>query len=147
MIATDRFKAAIAAVLAELLPNRRFFAPVEYTIVTAAAGKFSARPTNSKVYPEIDNAEIRGLPGANAASILLPGTSVLVSFIEGDRSRPVLVSVLEAPAVHAQTATLMHKITAPQIVLNEGVQPVARVGDLVMGIFPITSGSPTFRSG
>lgn len=96
----DRFKDAIAAVVDQLIPNRKFFAPVEYRIVTAGGGKFSALPARrSSGYPAVTEAPIRGIAAGNAASTLSPGTSVLVGFIEGDRSQPFLLDVLESPLV------------------------------------------------
>ncbi len=100
----DRFKDAVAAIVAELIPNRAFFAPVEYTITKAEGGKFSARPT-SKRYPSITDAPIRGLFACNLASKLTAGSSVLVAFIEGDPSRPILQDVLAAPSEIALLCT------------------------------------------
>lgn len=167
MIAADRFKAAIAAVVDQLIPNRRFFAAVEYTLSKADGGTFSADPADpNEGYPAITDAPIRCLASANAGSKLTPGASVLVGWIAGDRTRPYLVDVLEDAIDLAIVAANGVSIDAAQVTVtggtvdidgalvgvtgnvtfNQGVQPVARVGDLVMGIFPITSGNPTVKA-
>lgn len=108
---SDRFKDALIALLAELLPRRDYYSPVEYEITAASGnGKFSASPKNKR-YREIKDAPIRGIFAGNAATRLSSGTSVLVGFIEGDPTRPYLLDVLDAPSKVVQNCTGNWEVT------------------------------------
>lgn len=154
MNAADRFKAGIAAILDELIPNRKFFAPVRYVVTKAQGGKLNAVPAiKSLGYPPLNDVPIRGLAAANAGSKLRSGSSVMIAFAHGDRADPFLLDVLDDPTEYAISATAKATVAAPLIKLdgasvqfNSGAQPVARVGDTVMGIFAITSGNPTVKA-
>lgn len=142
----DRFKDAIVAIIEAIIPERRFLAPAEYRVIAAEGGKLQARPSEaSSGYPILDGVPIRGMVAANAGSKLKPGSSVLIGWIAGDRARPYLLDVLESPLEYAIKADAKTSIDAPVVQVNGGAQPVARVGDTVMGVLVITSGNPTFQ--
>ena len=147
MSAVDRFKAAIVAVIAELIPERRFLSPIAYRVSKAEGGKFSARPDDD-TFPPIVDAPIRGSIAGGMQSKLTKGTPIVVMFVR-DRLglTPILIAIEKEPDELALKASTTAKIDAPQVVINGGVQGAARIGDLVAGIFPITTGSPTTRIG
>ncbi len=155
MNASDRFKAAVQVVLDELIPNRRFYAPVRYTVVESSGnGKIDVIPERAKGgYPPLADVPVRGYAASNDGSKLRIGASVMIAFAEGDRSDPFLLDSLSPPLEYAIESGEKITIEAPAIEItgastkvNGGVQPVARVGDTVMGILLITSGNPTFTA-
>lgn len=138
----DRFKAAIVAIVNELIPERRFLPPAEYRITKAEGGLFSANPVDSDL-PQIVDAPIRIIGNKSKLST---GTSVIVLFLRDQK--PFLIGLDEThqPDELALEAKTKAKLDAPLIEINGGQQPVARVGDLVAGVFPITSGNPTVKA-
>lgn len=117
-MSADRFRDVLAALLDELLPRRRFYAPIRYRVDKCEAGKFSATPEDKSAgFPPIVDAPVRGIAGGNAASKLKSGTSVLVSFVEGDPGDPFLAWIDEAvaPDELAHEAATKAKTTAPTI--------------------------------
>jgi hypothetical protein len=127
MSATDRFKAALTALVDELLPERRFLAPAEYRVDKCEDGKLTAKPaSDARGLPPIVDMPIRGSIAGGVSTKLKRGTSVVVMFIDGLPSRPFLAWIDETQEpdelrLKAQTA----------IVLNEGTKGAARVDDTV----------------
>ncbi len=130
MSLVDRFKDAIAVIVAELLPNRAFFAPVRYTITKAEAGKFSATPTSDR-YPEIAEAPIYGAFAGNAASELVAGSTVLVIFPEGNPADPVLLAILDTPTTLALESTDDTTLTVGGVFKVNGASDFVALAGLV----------------
>lgn len=127
----DRLRSVLSALLDELLPRRRFYAPVRYRVSKAEGGKFSAKPENkSGGFPDIVDAPIRGVPGGNPASKLKSGTSILVSFVEGDPGDPFLAWIDESvsPDELALAAQTKAKITAPAVEVHASGSLTETVG-------------------
>lgn len=147
----NRFHAAIAGIVEELLPNRRLAYPRRYRISKANGdGKFSARPENDKSgLPVITDAPIRAIAGGNAGSKLKNGTSVLVCFAECNPADPFLawIDESEAPDELVLTAQTKIKLNAPSVELNGAAVGVARVGDTVVTSCPAGAGTGTIQGG
>lgn len=143
----DRFKDAIIAIVNELIPERKFLATVEYRVTKSDGGKIEAIPSDdSSGYPQLRSVPVRGAFGANG-STLAEGASVMIAWERGRREAPYIANVLDTPKTFDAKATTSASITAPTLTINNGVQPVARMGDTVAGVLAITSGSPTVKSG
>jgi hypothetical protein len=89
---TDRFKAAIGAVVRELFPNLRFYGAYEYTVSKGEGAKFSGRPVRKTIgLPDLQDIPIRGPTiGGQSQLVLASGQSVVVMFVDGDPGRPFL---------------------------------------------------------
>lgn len=143
----DRFKDAIIAMINDVIPERKFLAHVEYSVTQSANGKVEAIPADqTSGYPPLRDVPVRGFFGANG-STLPKGASIMIGWERGRREAPYVANVLDIPKTYDAKATTSASINAPTITLNGGVQPIARVGDTVAGIFAITSGSPTIKGG
>lgn len=130
-MSADRLRSVLSALLDELLPRRRFYSPVRYRVSKAESGKFSAKPENkSGGFPDIVDAPIRGVPGGNPASKLKSGTSILVSFVEGDPGDPFLAWIDESvsPDELALEAVTKAKITAPAVEVHASGSLTETVG-------------------
>lgn len=152
MSPADRMKAAIAALIRELLPQVPYLGRYEYRVQKAEGGKFSGRPTSSALgLPELADVPMRpSITGGTGK--LPPGSRVEVMFTNGDPARPVVVGGDDAadPLEVALRADTKITADAAAIILNGGAQGVARMGDAVIaGPFPgtITSGSATVKAG
>lgn len=151
----DRLKSALLGLLRELLPNRAFFMPALYAVTTAEGGKWSGNPVGKgRGLPAIKDAPIRGsIAGGHSGTKLTKGTVVVVLFVDGgdgEAPQPILVGIHSEPKELALTATLKATLDAPQVVINQGVQGAARMGDAVVaGPFPgtIVAGSLTTKIG
>lgn len=150
----DRFKDAIRLIVAELLPERAYLAPARYTVTSASAGKFSGYPVNAaRGLPPASDWPIRGsIAGGHTGTKLKKGTIVLVAFVDGDPSAPIIVGIDDAqePDALALEAATKASVDAPQVILAGGVLGVARMGDAVVaGPFPgtIVSASVKVKAG
>lgn len=152
----DRLKSALRGLIRELLPNLAFVMPVLYRVATASGGKWSGNPVSKgRGLPPIKDAPIRGsIAGGHSATELARGTIVVVQFVdagEGEAPQPYLAAIHSEPKTLALKATTSATIDAPQVVINEGVQGAARMGDPILagGIFAgtITAGSTTTKVG
>jgi hypothetical protein len=154
MTATDRFKAGLAAIIAEMIPERRFLTSQRYRVVKSSGdGKVDAVHEDEKSgYPPLTHVPLRGLFAANAKSKLKEGSSILIAWIGGNRHDPHVIDVLDVPAESTSEAETKATITAPIIEVGKGAdvvkiaggtQPIIRVGDTCMGILAITGpGNP-----
>lgn len=151
----DRLKSALLGLLRELLPNLAFVMPALYRVATAEAGKWSGNPVGTgRKLPPIKGAPIRGsIAGGHSETKLTKGTIVVVQFVDagdGEAPQPYLVGIHSEPKELALKATTKATIDAPQVVINGGVQGVARMGDpVIAGPFAgtITLGSLTTKAG
>jgi hypothetical protein len=77
-------------------PGRRFRGVSEYRIVTQSGERLNLQPVRSRsALPDLARVPVRmGIPGCKAT--FLPGAQVLVSFLEGDPTRPA-VTGFDAP--------------------------------------------------
>ena len=144
MNAYDRFKAAVIAVIHEALPELPFSGIYSYNVARCSGGTFDGTPSDSKFgLPPAKNWPVR--PSVLGGVATLPiGSSVAVAFINRDPSLPFVI------AFSSGTSPTSLTWDAGLIVINGGVQGVARVGDTVQagpysGV--ITSGSATVKVG
>lgn len=98
-----------------------------------ADGTLELQPDDARL-PGLSNVPVRyGVPGIRAT--VAAGARVLLGFAAGDPSKP------QAELWEMASVTKL-EITATQIVLNGGTQPIARAGDTA-GPYPIVGGNPT----
>lgn len=95
----------VGQIVARLTPSLRYYAPSEYRVVNAGADyTVDVQPVLTSLgLPELRRVPVRGVPGLRAR--FNPGALVLVSFVNGDPARPVVVSgdVAGAPGWSAQS--------------------------------------------
>lgn len=123
----DRFRAAFAALLAELFPERKFLGLHRYSVTACDfdAQTFDGQPSVSKYgLPAVAKVPIR----SNIKVELKPGCSVILGFESGNPGSPFLAFV--------DQLLLMGKATLRadgHIEIGEGAtQPVGRQGDMVL---------------
>lgn len=93
----------------------------KYRVVAMSGNKVDLQiASKANGYP--DSASVRQWNGAGTWYDLPPGTEVLVAFIDGDRSQPVIVAYVDKDGA---------AFVPNQIVFANGTQNVARVGDTV----------------
>ena len=139
----DRIAAAVRAMIRAELPRLRFLGIYSYTVQAANGSRVDVTPTDTTLgLPSIPGLPIspsilgEGVTGAKVGSI------ALVEFVNGDRTRPVVVS-LSAPSSQATvdaSGTLALGPGATQVTLAGGTAPIARRGDAVtvyLGSSPI----------
>lgn len=148
------------------LPNFLFYSPVRYRVVGKKADRYSLQVVERRVgLPDTIHMSLAlGIPGADVE--LANGTVVLVQFIEGDRSMPVITHfrrewndtwvpiemelraikklVLSAASqfisIDAMTQTITINANV-RVNIGDGVlRPVALVGSMA-GPYAITTGS------
>lgn len=84
--------AALSKLLDLLDPRRAFRAPVEYRVVGQDGDRFRLQPVRTALgYPDLARVPVRPGMAGHRADVQL-GELVLVSFIEGDPSRPAITS-------------------------------------------------------
>lgn len=152
MIEVDRFKNAIFAIVREVFSDYKFGGVYEYRVDTCAGGTFSGRPTDpSYGLPNAKNWPVR--PPVTGGVVTLPaGSSVLVSFINRDPSRPFVLAFSSGtpPTNVAITVDNAWTLDAATVTINGGVLGAARQTDTVQaGPFSgtITSASATTKIG
>lgn len=147
-MSADRFKDAIISLLAELLPERKFLAHVEYSVTKSSGGKIEAiAKDRSSGYPPLAGVVVRGFFSANSSELPV-GASVMIGWERGRREAPFIANVLELPKTCEIEAIESASIKAPEVNLGEApALGVARMGDTVAGILLITSASTTIKAG
>lgn len=118
ILAFDRFKAAIAALVREMFPRLDYYGLYEYQVIagTGLSG-FELRSTTTAM-PDLQGVTFypRGAATTTAPGVIAVGDNVLVGFVNGDPTRPV---ILHDPAI-------------------------ARAGELF--VFPTPSAAPLVRA-
>lgn len=89
--AASRRAQALARLLDAHDPGARFRGVFEYRVVTQSGERLNLQPVRSRAsLPDLARVPVRaGVPGVKA--LHAPGSQVLVAFLEGDPSRPVVV--------------------------------------------------------
>lgn len=94
---TDRntIIAALRAIVAELLPRHELAGDFEYSVQSQDGAFVNLRPTDATLkLPQIPRVPFRGAPGV--AGELVPGTKVIVRFVNSDPARPYVSAVIGA---------------------------------------------------
>lgn len=133
--ATSRTLAAWRKMLDAIDPWRLFRGVVEYRVVTQSGKRLSLQPVRtSSGMPQLERVPVwPGVSGCDAD--VLPGSRVLVGFIDSDPTRPYVCALEDADGQGFKP--LMLRLDAVTLVrLGAGALPVARAGDIA-GIFPI----------
>lgn len=132
---TSRRLAAWRALFEQLDPFRRFRGVTEYRVVTQEGERLNLQAVRvSTGMPDVRRAYVRpGIPGARADVAL--GTRVLVTFVDADPARPVVVGFEDADG--EGFTPLLTEIDATTFVkLGAGTAPAIKAGDLAGGIWP-----------
>ena len=94
---TDRVTGAMVRIVDTLTAASRFCAPWEYRVVRLSGERVDLQTVRvSSGMPDLRNVRVR--PSAGCRAHLTLGSLVLVSFVNGDPSRPVVTSTEEADA-------------------------------------------------
>lgn len=145
----DRLTQALQGIVAAFTSHTRYLGMYEYEVATAEFEKLSARPTDKALgLPELVGIPLLS-PTSGFKAKLAPGVKVLVAFVNGSPSRPVVVSSdASKPALEITlVCTTSLTIDAPSFELNAsgsvavnstsidlggaGGLPVAHAGPLV----------------
>jgi hypothetical protein len=129
-----RILRALRALVRETFPMVDYLAPARYRVISMDNGRANLQAVNPlRGMP--DTTLVRLAPGmAGETAELTPGSTVLVQFIEGDPSLPV-ITAYATPDDNA-FRPVSWSIDAPKVLLGKlatsgsGI-PVARIGDLV----------------
>lgn len=125
----DRLTAAIASIVEALDPRRRYRGVYEFRVVSQILTRLNLQPVRSaNGFSDLRLVPVR--PGVGGMMIspltpIVPGTLVLVAFVDADPARPVVVA-FDDP------------LFAPGAIMA----PVALVGDAVSGAVITGPGSP-----
>lgn len=113
---------AIRAIVAQLFPDMRYRGVYEYRVVTQSGERLDVQPVRTGLgLPSLRRVPVRhGIPGAKASHLL--GSRVLVSFVDADPARPVVVG-FEEPDGPGALAVLL--------TLQGGTKGIARKDDAV----------------
>lgn len=127
---------SLRALLAQLDPDREFRGVVEYRVVTAAGHRLNLQPVRvSSGMPSLSRVPVRpGVSGCEAEVAL--GSRVLVTFVDADPARPVVVAFDDAEAGGFKPVLLSIDATTV-LKLADGIRPMAATGDIAGGIWPI----------
>lgn len=132
---TDRKVAAFRKLADQMDPDRPFRGVTEYRVVTQSGDRLNLQPVRrSTGMPELQRVPMR--PGVSGCrSDVMPGSSVLVAFVDSDPGRPVVVAFEDAEG--DGFTPLLTEIDASTFVkIGAGVKPVIAAGDLAGGIWP-----------
>lgn len=150
------FGPALAAFVRAVIGPLDYYAAYPAQVVTQNSdGTLELKPDNPRIGPH-SAVPIRGLPGVTVK--VAPGARVLLEFANGSPKAPIATlfephSLLEVTV----TADVKVSVSAPMVVLADGVQDVARVGDAVtftatagpypvVGTANIASGNPKVKA-
>jgi len=136
-----RFIASIQKIVRETFPNYQFLAKYRYRVVKMSGDRVDLQAV-SKDAGLPDTLPVSIWPGvAGASANLTPGAIVLVEFIEGDCTMPI-VTHFEAEGgagfrpVHCFLDASERVFLGTSATNEDGVWPVARVGDAVECLMP-----------
>lgn len=126
---------AMRQIFEQLDPYRRYRGFTEYRVVTQEGERLNLQPIRvSTGMPELRRVYVRpGVSGCRATVKL--GSRVLVAFADADPARPFVASFEDAEG--EGFLPLVLKIDATEVLIGNGVKPVAAAGDLAGGIWPI----------
>lgn len=133
---TSKLLDAYRKMLDQLDPDRAFRGTFEYRVVLLSANRVDLQPVLvSTGMPDLQRVPVR--PGlAGAKSQLALGSRVLVTWVNADPARPEVVAFEDADGEGFKP--VITEIDAQTFVrLGAGALPVARLGDLAGGIFPV----------
>jgi hypothetical protein len=118
---------ALKALVQLLTPELRYRGVWEYRIVSQSGERLDLQPTRSTLgLPDLQRVRVRpGVPGCSADHKL--GATCLVSFVNCDPGRPVVVGFEDADGAGFEPDMLA---------FQGGTRAVARVGDPVQMFFP-----------
>lgn len=140
---------ALRRLLEQLDPDRDFRGVTEFRVVSQNGNRLNLQPVRvSTGMPQIRNVHVR--PGiAGGKSDVASGERVLVTFIEGDRSRPVVIGHEEADGAGFTPSNTTVKVSSKLDLGDSDGPPVARRGDTVdCGTIVLSSlGVPSFYYG
>jgi hypothetical protein len=89
--ASARRPAAIASIVDALMPELKWAGTFEFRVVAQTGERFTLQPVRAATgLPELEHVTVRGPAGVKA--IVTPGELVLVSFVDRDPARPVIVA-------------------------------------------------------
>jgi hypothetical protein len=136
-----RFIRSIQTIVRETFPNYEFLAKYRYRVVKMSGDRVDLQAVSKDLgLPDMLPVQIwPGLAGASAN--LTPGAIVLVEFIEGNPTMPI-VSHFEPEGgggfrpVHSFVDASERVFLGTSQTNEEGVWPVARVGDVVECLMP-----------
>lgn len=132
---TARRTAAWRVLFDQMDPNRLFRGITEYRVVTQEGERLNLQPVRvSTGMPSLQRVPIRhGVAGCR--SDVMPGTRVLVAFVDSDPGRPVAVGFEDAEG-EGFTPLLTEIDAATLVRLGAGAKPAIAAGDLAGGIWP-----------
>ena len=133
---TSRRLAALRAILDKLDPGRKFRSVYEYRVVTQDGEHLNLQPVRvSTGMPFLSGVRVRpGVPGAKAQHVL--GSYVLVTFVDGDPGRPIVIGFPDPES--GGFAPNVLELDATALLLAGGGAAVGRVGDSVQVTFTAT---------
>ncbi len=124
-MSTARILRAFKALVAELTASTRYHVPVRYRVVQQNANKLTLQAVKKGVWPDLVPVDYSSAPGY--AATLTPGSIVLVTFVEGDLTLPV-VTHFAGPDEPG--------FVPVAISIGGGSTPAARQGDEVKVLLP-----------
>ncbi len=146
--ASNAFANLVRAVWRRMFPHVELQGLFSYTTIgPSIGGRHDLRSTRSRHLPDVRTCDTWTIAGHTAE--LQPGTRVVVTFVDGDPTQPLIVGI--DPSTLPQSMALD---VAPlgEIELADALGPVVRYGDTVAivgggpaaGIISFTPGAPPF---
>lgn len=90
MIADDRLLRIVRAVVRAVMPDPRFYAVHEYTVVSGDGASGFMLVSSEDDMPDLPPVQL--WQASNAATVFTPGARVLVGFRNGDRTKPYIAA-------------------------------------------------------
>lgn len=125
---------SMRGIVGTLTARHRFFAPWEYRVVTRSGERYALQPVRvSSGMPTLQNVRVRG-GVAGAREHLTLGSLVLVSFVDGLPSRPVITGFDDPESPGFIPAELALAGTVVRLGTLAGNDPIVRQTDLQTAI-------------
>jgi len=127
----NRIVRALRAAVREALPQLAYLPLARYRVVTVVAGRANLQAVDkTRGLPDLTLVRLApGIPGATFTPGL--GSVVLVAFVEGDPSQPLVVSYAPADDAAFQPTRMQLGDVGGLVKLAGGMEPVALAGPLV----------------
>jgi hypothetical protein len=139
--AIDRLLAALREIIREEFPALTFLGVYEYVVQHSSGSTADLAPTSTTIgLPDLPAVRLDPSILGEVVSGAKVGSVALVEFVNGDPTRPAVVS-LSLPSSTATidaTGTLQLGPSARSVELAGGGAPVARQGDAVTVYLPVT---------